>query len=145
MSRSDGCAHAGLSRGSCERPTQLLTGCGILRRKALPSRQPGLPRISQCYCYLGHLSPTQQPRHWQEKSSLLHSNLHAGGTAATVSGTAKDGPQHDSVLPTASYFFVSLLGRRTSAIMRLLSAVAPLGRFIPQVEAPSGGKRVQFK
>lgn len=29
--------------------------------------------------------------------------------------------------------------------MRAIQLVAPLGRFIPEVEEPSGGKRVQFK
>ena len=60
-------------------------------------------------------------------------------------GRVDEALPHDSVAPTPPVTSLDSLGRAYSAIMRLLSAVAPLGRFIPQVEAPSGGKRVQFK
>ena len=50
------------------------------------------------------------------------------GTAAGVADVAPPGPIDPKV-----------------DAMRAIQLVAPLGRFIPEVEEPSGGKRVQFK
>lgn len=123
-------------------------GGGLLRRGAASCAGCGLHGPARIACSLRPSrraigGPAERGRHLGAAACARRQDRHASSFARQRSIASPT----FSPIPTASQGAQG--GRRAgpqpAATMRALQVFSPLARWIPEVEEPSGGKRVQFK